>query len=1058
MSHSTRFKKIQKFSPDYSTNVITQYESIRTGMRVVVVDQEGPKVDGYFALATEIHDDSGAPHTLEHLCFMGSKNYQYKGVLDKLATRAYSNTNAWTATDHTAYTLNTAGWEGFAQILPVYLEHVIVPTLTDSGCYTEVHHVDGNGNDAGVVYSEMQGVQNNQDELMDLKSKRLLYPEGVGFRYETGGMMENLRVLTADRIRAFHREMYQPKNLCVIIIGAVDHANLLDILDGFETMILEDIPKPDAPFKRPWVDSAQAPPLVRTVIETVQFPEEDESSGEIAISMFGPSYADSLLCAFPNAPAQLLLMYTSAAAMNVLLTYLAGSSASVLENTLVEREQVTSGVNPSWDYRPSILLQFFLSSVATENLEQVETRFFKLLEETAAKPIDLEYIRDCVKRERRQIKYQAESSGRFFADPIITDFLFGNRDGSTLKGDLENLKDYDTLETWTDDEWRHWLKVWMLETPHVTVLGKPSAKLSDKLKSEEKARVAARREALKGAGLKELEDKLAAAKLENDREIPRGVLERFQVPGTESIHFINSTTARSGAARQLGKLENPIQNIIDQDTDLPLFIHFEHIRSNFAHLNLILSTEAVPIHLRPLLAVYMDIFFKTPMLRDGQLVEFEQVIMELERDTVGYNIDRGRRIGNSEVLVVTLQVEVEKYQTAIRWLTDLMRSSVFDLERIKATTATILSDIPDEKRSGNDMMAAAELMVGTAPSSISRACSTLVKAVYLKRVKRILTVEPDQVIEQLKEINAAILQPSNFRVLVIANVEKLQHPVSSWGTLTKGLDISKPLNQLETRLSRLSEQGKNLGNTAYIISLPTIDSSFATVVSRGPSSYDDPSIPALMVAVSYLNAVEGPLWTAVRGTGLAYGTSLYRHTDSGQISLDIYRSPDAFKAFNASKEIVQGFVSGKSEFETLALEGAISAIVLSMANAEATMASAAQSSFVRQVIRGLPKDWNNVILEKVRKVGVEEIKKVMRDFVQPLFEGKTANLFATCAPIMVDDLIKGYENHGFKPELKPLTYFQDDYGLKGDDDAAEDEEEDTEEEADGEDGDEEVTS
>lgn len=265
-------------------------------MRVVVVDKEGPKVNGYFTLATEIHDDSGAPHTLEHLCFMGSKSYRYKGVLDKLATRAYSNTNAWTATDHTAYTLDTAGWEGFAQILPVYLEHVIVPTLTDEGCYTEVHHIDPEGNDAGVVYSEMQGVQNDQGELMDLKSKRLLYPEGVGFRYETGGMMEQLRVLTADRIRDFHKEMYQPKNLCLILVGAVEHDSLLKILDDFEETIIDDIPKPDAPFKRPWLDSKQAPLLGKSSIETVDFPEEDESMGEIMVNFFGPSNTENLLC------------------------------------------------------------------------------------------------------------------------------------------------------------------------------------------------------------------------------------------------------------------------------------------------------------------------------------------------------------------------------------------------------------------------------------------------------------------------------------------------------------------------------------------------------------------------------------------------------------------------------------------------------------------------------------------------------------------------------------------------------------------------------------------
>lgn len=250
LTQKTYFKTQQKFKADYAPAELTQYVSERTGMHVVVVDQKGPKVAGYFTLATEIFDDSGAPHTLEHLVFMGSKSYKYKGVLDKLATRAYSNTNAWTATDHTAYTLDTAGWEGFAQILPVYLEHVIVPTLTDEGCYTEVHHVDGEGNDAGVVYSEMQGVQNDGTELMDIAARRLLYPENVGFRYETGGHMEQLRSLTADRIRAFHREMYQPKNLCLVIVGEVDHQNLLDILDNFETSILEDIPKPEDPFKR----------------------------------------------------------------------------------------------------------------------------------------------------------------------------------------------------------------------------------------------------------------------------------------------------------------------------------------------------------------------------------------------------------------------------------------------------------------------------------------------------------------------------------------------------------------------------------------------------------------------------------------------------------------------------------------------------------------------------------------------------------------------------------------------------------------------------------------
>ena len=459
MKPATQFKKLQSFPIEYSPSVLTQYRSSRTGLTVVVVDQKGPKVLGYFALATEIHDDSGAPHTLEHLCFMGSKSYRYKGVLDKLATRAYSTTNAWTATDHTAYTLDTAGWEGFAQILPIYLEHVVAPTLTDAGCYTEVHHVNGEGHDAGVVYSEMQGVQNNQGELMDLKSKRLLYPEGDGFRYETGGMMEHLRVLTADRIRQFHQRMYQLRNLCLIIVGEVDHYNLLSILDQFEESILDDIPKLDAPFKRPWIDSNPTPSLKDSIIEYVDFPEEDEETGEIQISYFGPSCNDAL----------------GSAALNILLTYLAGSSASILENTIVEKEQLASAVYFSTEPRPNTVIQFSLSSVATERLSEVAARFFKLLEETSREEFDLKYIKDCIQRERRQVKSATESSGSVFADTIIKDFLFGDRDGSALK-DLETLKDYDSLESWTDLAWRDFFKKWIAQAHSITVLGRPSAK------------------------------------------------------------------------------------------------------------------------------------------------------------------------------------------------------------------------------------------------------------------------------------------------------------------------------------------------------------------------------------------------------------------------------------------------------------------------------------------------------------------------------------------------------------------------------------------------------
>ena len=51
----------------------------------------------YLFIATEAHDGDGIPHTLEHLIFLGSEDYPFKGVLDLLANRCLaSGTNAWT--------------------------------------------------------------------------------------------------------------------------------------------------------------------------------------------------------------------------------------------------------------------------------------------------------------------------------------------------------------------------------------------------------------------------------------------------------------------------------------------------------------------------------------------------------------------------------------------------------------------------------------------------------------------------------------------------------------------------------------------------------------------------------------------------------------------------------------------------------------------------------------------------------------------------------------------------------------------------------------------------
>ncbi|KAE9366409.1 zinc metalloprotease-like protein [Stipitochalara longipes BDJ] len=1035
------FRTIQKFKADYSPASFSQYVSERTGMHVVVVDQKGPKVHGYFALATEIFDDSGSPHTLEHLVFMGSKSYQYKGLLDKLSSRAYSNTNAWTATDHTAYTLDTAGWEGFAQILPVYLEHVILPTLTDEGCYTEVHHIDGEGNDAGVVYSEMQGVQNNGGEIMDLRARRLLYPENVGFRYETGGLMENLRVLTADRIRAFHKEMYQPKNLCLVLVGEVDEDHLLQILDDFEDGILNDIPKPEAPFQRPWIESAQPPGIKHTIVESVPFPEEDESMGDILIALFGPDCNDA----------------PQIAALNVLLTYLAGSSVSVLENTMVEKEELASSIGYWYDARPDTVIWFQPSGVATEKLAFVEERLFEILKDVASKPLDMNYMLDCIRRERRQLKFNAESSSSFYANGVINDFLFGKRDGSTLK-DLGTISEYEKLEEWTDGQWRDFLKKWISDAPHISLLGTPSKELAEKTKANEEKRLAARREELGSEGLAKLAEKLKTAIAKNDIEIPDSILRKWPVPGVDSIHFIESTSARSGLAKKLGTPSNGVQKVIDTSADLPLFLQFEDVPTNFVHITVLLGTSEIKTEYRPLLPLFMDNFFNTPIIQNGEKIEFEEVVTRLEQDTISYSMTGGGRAMNDpEGIAIQFQVEPGKYAAAVEWIRTMMFDSVFDETRLNAGLAKILADIPEAKRNGNSMMYAVDAMIHLDNDSSVKARGTLIKAVYMKRLKKLLAKEPETVLSWLEALRKSLFTFNNIRTLVIANIEKLPNPVEAWKPLIAGMDTKSSLLPLVKMSQRLSPDGHNPGEYgAVVVPMPTIDSSFLLSTAKGPTSPTDPILPALMVAISFLEAVEGPLWVAVRGKGLAYGSGFRRDPDGGFVQFSVYRSPDAYRAFMAAKAVVESYINGEAKFEQSALEGAISGIVVGFADEQSTVSTAGQFHFVNGVIKGVDDDYDTRMLKAVRNVTVEEIKKVMKDVLMPAFTPGVSNVVVTCAPIMEEGITKGFTTSGFKTQVQPLSSFHESYGLEGDEDEDHDDE-DEDEEMDDVDGDEQST-
>lgn len=721
---------------------------------------------------------------------------------------------------------------------------------------------------------------------------------------------------------------------------------------------------------------------------TAEFPEEDESVGEILIGFFGPNCVD--------------LIETTA--LSILSTYLCGSSVSILENVLVEKEELASSVANWWDARPNSVIWLQPTGVATDKLEFVEKRLFELLSETASKPLDMEYMLDCIRREKRQIKFHAETSESFYSTNIITDYLFGKRDGSTLR-ELSSLDEYDVLEGWKDEQWRAFLRKWMVDAPHVTVLGKPSRELAEKMKVEESNRVAQRKENLGAGGLEKLAKRLEEAKAKNDEPIPAEVIDRWDVPGTESIHFIESDTARYGRAKSAGVGSGQAQKVVDTapESKLPLFIQFEDVPTNFVHINIHLGTSAVPVELKPLLSIFSDNFFNTHIMRDGKQIDFEQVVMELERDSIGYGMGSSRSLGDADGFLVQFQVEPDKYPAAVNWLRTMMFDSVFDPQRLKAAVNKALADVPESKRDGRGMASEIDAAIHMKKSSLTVAKRALVKAVYLKRLKKVLKNEPEKVVEWFGTIRKCLFTFQNLRFLVTANLSRLENPVAAWNPLAEMLTAQDEMVRITKFVDLLNEEGRSPGSVgAVIVPMTTLDSSYSVSTASSITSLTDPRFVAIMVAIAYLETVEGPLWNAVRGAGYAYGTYFSRNIDSGILSYRVYRSPDAYKAISASREAISKIASGDVPIDKHLLEGTVSQIVVMFADEQATMPSAAQQNFIQSVVRGLSRDWNKEVLRKVRDVTTDEIRHAMTEFILPCFEPGRSNVVVTCAKIMAE--------------------------------------------------------
>lgn len=986
---------------------IKKYRSKATGITVCIANVEGPLVNGYFCLATEAHDDDGLPHTLEHIVFMGSEKYPYKGLLDLYANRCLAQgTNAWTDVDHTCYTMTTAGSEGFLNLIPIYLDHLLYPTIKEAHYTTEVHHINGEGEDAGIVYCEMQARENSGSSLTHRAFVTEMYPGHCGYKSETGGIMKNLReTCSHKKVKDYHTDFYRADNLCLIITGNVKPEEVFEAIKPFEEKIKSKKSLP--PLTRPWM--SEVPPLTEKLVEKrVLFPTEDESVGTVTLGWRGPSVNE----------------YYEIQGIKMLFNYLTDTPVAPLQRDLVEIEEPLCGdIDFSFFENKETAISLAADNVPKENLDDIKTNVLEILGNIASgkEEFDMERMKAQIHRSVLEEMNAVEDSPHdTLAFLSIGDFLYSTK-SDTMQEYVDKIKHLQKLKEEPVSYWTGLMKKYLMDQKMVVIIGDPSEEKMEKSGEEEKARVKRQREELGEEGLAKKKKIADDAIAENSVEPPTELITQLKVPSTDSVTFHNVNSYRNYSPAQPANFEAAKKFPLD---GFPAAFNVCHVQSLFTQIYIVIDSAKLSNEQRMLLPLYTELLYESPILRDGKVIPYEEVVKELAADTLytdaGIGIGGGRFSPGSfsSTVVLSFKVENEKYEKGVRWARDVLYNLQFSTDRIKTCANKIVKDVPNHKRNGRRVVKSLLDDITYNKESNVYAGNMVRQHDFLSKLIKDLDQNSSQILSNMESLRTSLLRPENFRYYVIANLNSLpKNPHQYWFDLhfKESKSVLDLLAKVPHDLHYLSNERK-----LKAIGVGSVESAFMYQVSPAVDSYQHPDYPAILVFIEYLCALEGPLWRQIRGCGYSYHYRMSMSPDTSQLTFVLARSTHIFAAYKTAKEIVDGFVSGKTPFDESQVDSARSGIIYQLIAKEQTISSASLMSMISE-FKEIDSNFRRDLLKKISNVTIDDLKMVGKKYFVQLFDPSVFTATLCCHPTKIDEILKSFGELGINYEkLKTL--------------------------------------
>ncbi|KAF2069702.1 hypothetical protein CYY_008979 [Polysphondylium violaceum] len=1044
MSLKDNYNLLVDFSIFNNTINIQKWVNKSTKFTVYNVKTQGPISSCYTFVPTETLSNDGLPHTLEHLVFLGSEQYPYKGVLDQISSKCFADgTNAWTDTDHTCYTLSTVGSDGLLNAVPLYMDHIFYPTLTEQGFVTEVHHINGQGKDGGVVYCEMQEVEVRKGTIVCKALSDNIFTKKCSVQSETGGVLADIRELKNETIRKYHKSYYRPDNAAVMIFGDIEIENVFKALEPIEKKFQNTFANVE-PMVRPFSEPLEFITENKTV--EIQFPSEDLSTGEFLLAWKGASALDT--------------KHTDA--ISILFDYLTYGSSSPIGSEMIDIDEpfAVDASYHNFEYSVGISTLFFSNS-NLKRINEIHDKFFDIIKNIVeSKSFDLSRMRDILLNTRHRSLAQLEKSAKdLLANNIIKSHIYN--DGSkSLDQMIDYEHFYDDLLKKDQDYWLDLLETQILNNPCLTVKGLPSQEEASRLVDQENQRVEKQISSLGEAKIKELGEYLEQCKTFNDRPADPAIIANIQTPSADSISFFSIDTVINDKPVNGTKQEETLSKyLVDSNaTKIPFSIQFDHISSPFIVLNYAFPTFGLDDSLRPYLSLFCELLFKCSTLdSNNNLLSHDQVDALLLKNNIEPNFSisnsKGYNSGSfNQFCFLDLSILAENYESTVELIKNLFKNLVFDIDRIKMVVSQFLDGISDIKNDGQKVQHKSLRLY----HFINKQKSNLTYQMYIReekflnslmnilgndddddddeeegedhccnhnhnhnhdqkeKEKKELTDQELEIIEKLEKVKEYFNRAENMIVQVAGDIYKLKSPKDIWikqySHIQSNGVASIPSFESETTLFNNPSDINN--NNMEMVVMPS-GSSFMTRSTKINFSFDNcisREYAAAILSNSYLDQMEGPFWKGIRGAGYSYGYSLSINLDYGLLDLNWTRASNPVKCIQACTEIANEIINSPTVDQNL-FECAKGSLVHDYANRYRNISRAISQSFYDSIRGWHGKGNYKQLIKFILDTKKEEMQSAMNNHLKPFFNNEKSCYFSFAGDkISANDLKTAYPN------------------------------------------------